>query len=328
MSAAILTSFLRTPVMRYEKALKKARKIRLVEKRSGNESCAKAPSGEFVTPVYHQSKCCKLNMHVVNKNICLGLNSNTPEIDAYKVLRTRILQRIRARDLKTVMITSILPGEGKTVTAINLALTVAKTHNHTALLVDGDLRRQQVHRYLGLKHKKGLADYLQQGLPLTDLIVWPHVDKFTFISGGDPSEESSELLGSVRMQQLVLELKKRYLNRYIFFDSAPILTGDDALTLSAWVDGIIMVVESHKTPMKLVEEALALIPKEKLLGFVLNKHKLHNRKYNRYYERYNTKSTTKTNSNDKSKEKKKKHPIETDHLDPKYNPFKKTTDCA
>jgi protein-tyrosine kinase len=269
--------------MRYQKALKKAREI----KQTTGGIYGKALSAEYPPPVYNQSKHCKLNMNLVNKHICLGLKANTPEMDAYRILRTRILQRAYTKIWKTVMITSILPSEGKTVTSINIALTVARTQNHTALLVDSDLRRQQVHRYLGLKHKKGLTDYLKNRSPITDLIVWPNVDKFTFISGGKSTDESSELLGSVRMQRLVEELKRRYPNRYVFFDSAPLLAGDDALTLTAWVDGIVMVVESHKTPMKLIQEALKLIPKEKFLGFVLNKHKTINKKYSKYYDRYN-----------------------------------------
>lgn len=179
---------------------------------------------------------------------------------AYRILRTQILQRTRSKDQNTIMITSILPGEGKTLTAINIALSFAKTQNYTALLVDSDLRRQHVHKYLGLENDIGLGDFLNKNHSLHELFVWPSVEKFTFISGGNTIVDSSELLGSVRMQILVEDLKKRYQDRYIFFDSAPLLGGDDALTLSSWIDGIIIVVESHKTPIKQVEEALDLIP--------------------------------------------------------------------
>ena len=141
------------------------------------------------------------------------------------------------------------------------------------MLVDSDLRRQQIHKYFGLENSIGLGDLLNRNCPLKELIIWPYIKKFTFISGGNTIVDSSELLGSARMQKVVEDLKKRYQDRYIFFDAPPILSSDDALTLSAWMDGIILVIESHKTPLKQVEESLTLIPKEKFLGFVLNKYK-------------------------------------------------------
>jgi len=275
--------------MKFEIALEKARRLKLVEQNIvDNPRLQRWRQVQGSAPVYRFCKHRKLDLNRVNEHICLGLKANAPEMDCYKILRTQILQRTRSKGQNTIMITSILPGEGKTLTAINLALTFAKTQNHTALLVDSDLRRQQIDKYLGLKNDIGLGDFLNKSHSLYELIVWPHVEKFTFISGGNTIVDSSELLGSVRMQILVEDLKKRYQDRYIFFDSAPLLGGDDALTLSSWIDGIIIVVESHKTPMKQVEEALNLIPKEKFLGFVLNKHKTYNSKYNKYFNRSST----------------------------------------
>jgi non-specific protein-tyrosine kinase len=264
--------------MKFEIALEKSKKLKLVKQNIVDNPGLKRPVPGSV-PVYRFCKHMKLDQNKINKHICLGLKANAPEMDCYRILRTQILQRTRLKNQNTIMITSVLPGEGKTLTAINLALTFAKTQNHTALLVDSDLRRQQVHKYLGLQNDTGLTDYLNKNYNLYELIVWPYVEKFTFISGGDTIADSSELLGSVRMQLLVEDLKKRYQDRYIFFDSAPLLGEDDALTLSSWIDGIIMVVESHKTPMKQIEKALNLIPKDKFLGFVLNKHKTYSSKY-------------------------------------------------
>jgi non-specific protein-tyrosine kinase len=272
--------------MKFEIALEKAKKLKLVEGNIlDNPDLDRQKLMQSSAPVYRFCKHRKLNLNEVNKRIWLGLKANAPEMDCYRILRTQILQRTRSKGRNTIMITSILPGEGKTLTAINLALSFAKTQNYTALLVDSDLRRQHVHKYLGLKNDIGLGDFLNKSHSLHELFVWPSVEKFTFISGGNTIVDSSELLGSVRMQILVEDLKKRYLDRYIFFDSAPLLGGDDALTLSSWIDAIIIVVESHKTPMKQVEEALDLIPKEKFLGFVLNKHKTYSNKHNKYYNR-------------------------------------------
>ena len=173
--------------------------------------------------------------------------------------------------------------EGKTLTAINLALTIAKSFGQTALLVDCDFHQQQVHRYLGLETDKGIVDYLLDGVPLKDLIIWPKIDKLTLISGGRTVSESAELLGSQRMKDLVVEMKTRYGDRYVIFDVPPVLSGADALTFSQLVDGIIMVVEEGGTPLKEVEKALELIPKEKFLGFVLNKASITRKGYYGYY---------------------------------------------
>jgi non-specific protein-tyrosine kinase len=195
------------------------------------------------------------------------------EIESYKVLRTQILQRTRERGANTLMITSALPGEGKTLTAINLAFVFAREFNQTVLLVDADLRQQRIHRFLGLPNGAGLVDYLRDELPLEDLIVWPGVESLILISGGRTINESTELISSPRMKALVSELKSRYSDRYIFFDVPPILSGADALAFAPLVDAIIVLVEADKTAMPSVKKALELIPREKFLGLVLNRYK-------------------------------------------------------
>ena len=171
------------------------------------------------------------------------------------------------------MVTSVNPGEGKTLTTINLSITFAKEFNQTVLLVDSDLMRQNVHKYLGIRSDKGLIDYLVNDQPLKDYIIWPGIDQLTLISGGKTIHDSSELLGSPRMKALVHEMKTRYNNRYVFFDVPPVLGGADAIVLAPLVDGIIMVVTEGDTSLHDVKNALELLPKEKFLGFVLNRQK-------------------------------------------------------
>jgi non-specific protein-tyrosine kinase len=107
--------------------------------------------------------------------------------------------------------------------------------------------------------------------PLEELIIWPSVDKLTLISGGRTSSNSSELLGSPQMKTLVQEMKSRYEDRYIIFDTSPVLIGDDAIVLAPYTDSIIMVVEEGHTSIKDVKRALEMLPQEKFLGFVLNR---------------------------------------------------------
>jgi protein-tyrosine kinase len=235
-------------------------------------------------PTYSECRCVSLDTRKVLKNRCVCLSPDAPELGYYKLLRTRIQQRCRENGWNTVMITSAVPGEGKTLTAINLALTFAMAYNQTALLVDCDLRRQSIHKYLGLSNEKGLADYLENGTPLKDLIVWPGVEKFTLISGGKPVRDSAELISSKKMADLAAEMKARYADRYVFFDVPPLLAEADALAFTPLVDCILMVIE-RKTPFQAVEKALELVPQEKFLGFALNKIKAGSNGY--HYYRYN-----------------------------------------
>ena len=109
------------------------------------------------------------------------------------------------------------------------------------------------------------------GAALPDLIVWPGVDKLTLISGDRTVSDSSELLSSDMMAKLVKEMGERYDDRYVFFDAPPVLGHSEAISLAPLVDGILMVVEAGKTTKKDIRESLSILPKEKLLGFLLNK---------------------------------------------------------
>jgi non-specific protein-tyrosine kinase len=212
-------------------------------------------------------------------NRCVGFFPDAPEIEHYKILRTQIQQRGVDKGWNTFMITSAMPGEGKTLTSINLALTFAKAFNQTALLVDSDLRQQRVHQYLGYDSDLGLLDYLLEGCPLSDLIVWPGVEKLTVISGGRQIHDSTELLGSPRMTELVGEMKSRYADRFVFFDVPPLLAAADAMAFAPLVDGILLVVETGRTALPDIRKALDMIPKEKFIGFVLNRNSAPDKKY-------------------------------------------------
>ena len=114
-------------------------------------------------------------------------------------------------------------------------------------------------------------NYFLKDQPLEELIIWPGVDKLTLISGGRTMNNSSELLGSPQMKTLIQEMKSRYEDRYVIFDTSPVLIGDDAIALANHIDSIIMVVDEGHTSMKDVKKALEMLPQEKFLGFVLNR---------------------------------------------------------
>ena len=261
--------------MKLRKALDKAKIAReglvqtsLAEKQKIKE--IKKPE-EWRPPEYSESTHIELDTETILNNRCVCIEPNSPEIDCYKILRTKIQLLTKQEGWNAVMITSPQPAEGKTLTSINLALTFSKVYNQTVLLVDCDLRHQNVHKLLGFQSNLGLTNYLLKDQPLEELIIWPGIDKLTLISGGGSMTNSSELLGSPQMKTLVQEMKSRYEDRYVIFDTSPVLIGDDAIALAHYIDSIIMVVEEGRTSMKDVKKALEMLPQEKFLGFVLNR---------------------------------------------------------
>jgi non-specific protein-tyrosine kinase len=225
----------------------------------------------WISPNYTRSRQVTLDEELVVENRCVALRSKLPEVDYYRVLRTQILQLTQKSGGNTIMITSPASGEGKTLTAVNLALTFARDFKKTALLVDCDLRKQQVQEVLGIRSDMGLVDYLLYDRSVADMMIWPGVEKLTVLSGGRTMEESTELLGSPRMQELVAEMKSRYPDRYVFFDVPAVLDGADALAFAPLVDHILLVVRAGSTPLAEISKAVELLPREKILGLVLNR---------------------------------------------------------
>jgi non-specific protein-tyrosine kinase len=225
----------------------------------------------WVSPTYSVSRPAKLDAGILEANRCIGHHHEAAELEYYKVLRTQILRRSNGGGGVTVMVTSALPGEGKTLTAINLAFAFAREYEHTALLVDCDLKRQRIHEVLGIPSDKGLVDHLIDDCPIHELFVWPGVEKLTLVSGGKTVRDSSELLGSPGMKNLVHEMKNRYPERFIFFDVPPVLTSADPLAFAPFVDYILITVQAGETSLQDVKRATALLPSEKVLGFVMNR---------------------------------------------------------
>jgi protein-tyrosine kinase len=225
----------------------------------------------WAPPKYTESVRYDIQPDIVEKNLGVCINADSKDIEQYKILRARIHHRARDRKMNTIMITSPLRNEGKTVTAINMGFVFARDLKQTVLLVDCDFKGQDIHDYLGIDSKFSLIDYFMDGTPLNELIIWPGIDKFTFISGDRTVADSSELLSSEMMENLVKEMGRRYDDRYVFFDVPPVLGYSEAIAMAPMMDGIIMVVEAGKTPRKEVQKAVSLLPSEKFLGFVLNK---------------------------------------------------------
>ena len=213
--------------------------------------------------------------------------------EQFRKLRTQLLTLNLPGQPKTIMVTSASQGEGKTLVATNLATILAHDLHSYALLVDADLRNPALSRWFGLQNGHGLSDYLTGNAEIPDLLLKTRIDKLTVLSSGTVRDNPVELIGSKRMEALVQELKNRYSDRYIIFDSSPLLATTEPSVLTKLVDGIILVVRAGMTPRETVKQALSTINTEKILGVVLNDLELRSKDLNaryfgtsRYYYRY------------------------------------------
>jgi protein-tyrosine kinase len=187
--------------------------------------------------------------------------------EQFRKLRTHLL---KLQPLNTIMVTSALQGEGKTFVATNLSVGIAFDLHLHALLVECDLRNPSLSKQLGLSNGKGLSDYLIGSKSIPELITPTRIEKLNVIQGGLVPENPAELMGSKKMEALIAEIKSRYEDRFIIFDTTPILATAEPEILSKWVDGIILVVKAGATPRETVQQAINILGKEKLLGVILN----------------------------------------------------------
>ncbi|RPI77863.1 MAG: polysaccharide biosynthesis tyrosine autokinase [Desulfobacteraceae bacterium] len=191
-------------------------------------------------------------------------------VEEYKKLRIKILSATQKKFRNTIMVASAQSGEGKTVTAINLAISIAQSLDHTVLLVDADLRQPSIHTYLGINPHYGLSDYLTSRLNLSDILIKTWIKNLVFLPAGTPQRNSSELLASRRMRDLVQEVKNRYRDRYVIFDSPPLLPIADGLSLSEYMDGVLFITLAEKTNPVFAKQALAHLKNRNILGVVYN----------------------------------------------------------
>jgi exopolysaccharide/PEP-CTERM locus tyrosine autokinase len=187
------------------------------------------------------------------------------------------------------MITSSIDSEGKTLTAINLAVTFAKEIDHSILLIDADLRKPKVHEYLGIKNGYGLSDYLTQDIDISEVLVKTGIGNLILLPAGRAVKNPAELLSSEKMKSLIHEVKHKYMNRYIIVDTPPILPFADAISIGSLVDGIVFVVREGRTQKKTIENALNLTRDLNVLGLVFNNVREENLDghYSHYYYGYN-----------------------------------------
>jgi len=176
------------------------------------------------------------------------------------------------RNGNLIMVTSSLPGEGKSFTAINLAISMATELENTVLLIDADVAKSSIPRYLGLDSDLGLLDVLRDPeLELPDVLIKTDIAKLTILPAGRGFAHSTELLASSAMRDFVRDIATRYPDRIIIFDCPPLLATSEATVLASYMGQIVFVVEASRTPQEAVKDALAHIAECEHVGIVLNK---------------------------------------------------------
>jgi len=189
------------------------------------------------------------------------------------------------RNGKRIMVTSAFPGEGKSFTSVNLAMSIAAERDHGVLLIDADVARPTIPRELGIHADVGLMDWLIDGAPdLSQLVLPTNVETLSLLPAGRHNEHATEWLASDAMGRLLDELSKRYPDCVLIFDSPPLLVTTEARVLASYMGQIIMVVESGRTPREAVTQALSTIESNEIVGLVLNKAR--NIESNGYYQGY------------------------------------------
>jgi exopolysaccharide/PEP-CTERM locus tyrosine autokinase len=170
-----------------------------------------------------------------------------------------------------IMVTSALAGEGKTYTAVNLAMSIAAELDHTVMLVDADVARPSVLRVLGLPPSPGLLDVLDGKAEIPDVLLRTNIDKLTLLPAGTQYQRATEMLASEAMNRLLDDMATRYPDRIIIFDSPPLLLTTEARVLATHMGQIVMVVQAGRTLQSDVQHALSTIETCPVRLMVLNK---------------------------------------------------------
>lgn len=241
---------------------------------SEGEGKQKAPASKSGAPGeinYTKTRQIELSKSVLMDNrVIAGFNFDQ-RAEPYRQLRTQVIQKLRANSWKTLAITSPNEHAGKTLTAINLAISLSKEVNQTVMLVDLDLRNPDVLTTLGLHVDQGLVDHLKGEASVADILVNPGLERLVILPGKADPDYSSEILSSPEMKTLLSDLTSRYESRIIIFDLPALLLNDDALAFTPYVDATLLVVEDGATTSEQIERSLQMLEGTNLLGTVMNK---------------------------------------------------------
>ena len=211
------------------------------------------------------------------QNIVTPTSPRTRTADQFRVIKRPLIVNATGKGAAAlahgnlIMVTSALPGEGKSYTSINLAMSIAAELDHTVMLVDADVARPSILKMLGLPPSPGLLDVLEGKTDMSSVLLRTNVDKLTVLPSGTPHEQATELLASDAMRQLLDDMATRYPDRIIIFDSPPLLLTTEARVLATHMGQIVVVVHAGKTLQADVAHALSTIETCPVKMMMLNK---------------------------------------------------------
>jgi exopolysaccharide/PEP-CTERM locus tyrosine autokinase len=218
-----------------------------------------------------QKQITSARIEITNPLLVTAHNGHSPVAEEYRKLKSRIVQMSKMdNSLHTLLITSSISGEGKSITSLNLAISLAHEHDLPVLLVDADLRRPSICGYLGLESSRGLSDCLMHGMVLEEALIDIGLGNLTILPAGKQVINPVELYSSEKMDYLFDQIKKRYAGGFIVFDSTPVLPFAEAHILANKVDGVVFVVREGGASMPSVKEALDSLKDSRVLGMVFN----------------------------------------------------------
>jgi protein-tyrosine kinase len=260
---------------RIKQALEKARQLQ--PKVGGQQSFQESKSFAKANPAKSDEINCdhtrlsELNTSILEKNRIVSFNKGDPTSLLFDILRTKVLQMMEDNGWRTLAITSPIPACGKTMVAINLAMSIAQHTNKSALLVDFDLRRPSIGKYLGISTDKSLNDLVDGTISLPEALVNPGIPRLVVLPSSRPFKNPAETLSSTQMKNLILELRDRYQDRIVIFDLPPILSADDVISVLPKIDCVLMVVGNGMVSKQELEDSVRNLRGAHLLGTVLNK---------------------------------------------------------
>jgi len=222
------------------------------------------------------------NGEAFNTERLLALDSRSSVAEAYRVLRTSVLLSSTEKPPKTILVTSGQPGEGKTTTAVNTAISLSQL-GASVLVIDCDLRKPSVHKLLGVDHLEGLSSYLSRRMELDDVIQKVPIPNLSVMTSGRIPPNPAEMISSTRMKEMLATLCERF--DHIVIDSPPLLKVTDPVILSTLVDGVILVVHGGKSSRDVVRRTRQelSIAGARIFGVVLNNVSVHDDAYDSYY---------------------------------------------
>jgi protein-tyrosine kinase len=232
----------------------------------------KVPTASFESPVRSlQTRPVEPELPKRGASLVIAGGAPAEVYSSYNYLRTQVIQRLQENGWNTVAITSPSRDSGTTLTAINLAISMARSFNYTVLLVELDFVNPSFRKLLGFDQRHGVVDHLLHDMPVSEIILNPGIEGLVVMPAGSPVINSSELLCSPKMARLVEHLKARHEHQIVLFDLPSVLSSDDAMAFAPLVDCALLVVDEGKTRINEVRQALSYLRSTKLLGVVLNR---------------------------------------------------------